>query len=74
MNYQVVLIFSTTECKKIGIKMAALTRKLRKSTSSPLIGVGKAIAVFTSGGDSQGIYVYTKKTTQKRQHVILKCS
>ncbi|XP_076822319.1 ATP-dependent 6-phosphofructokinase, muscle type-like isoform X1 [Clavelina lepadiformis] len=35
--------------------MAALTRKLRKSTSSPLIGVGKTIAVFTSGGDSQGM-------------------
>uniref|UniRef100_H2Z9H4 ATP-dependent 6-phosphofructokinase n=1 Tax=Ciona savignyi TaxID=51511 RepID=H2Z9H4_CIOSA len=30
-------------------------RKLRKSVSSPLIGSGRSIAVFTSGGDSQGM-------------------
>uniref|UniRef100_F6PYU7 ATP-dependent 6-phosphofructokinase n=1 Tax=Ciona intestinalis TaxID=7719 RepID=F6PYU7_CIOIN len=30
-------------------------RKLRKSVSSPLIGSGRCIAVFTSGGDSQGM-------------------
>nr|XP_026691673.1 ATP-dependent 6-phosphofructokinase, muscle type isoform X5 [Ciona intestinalis] len=32
-----------------------MKRKLRKSVSSPLIGSGRCIAVFTSGGDSQGM-------------------